>query len=445
MSDTPLQDHFADLVRSVTGQLTADEVLLANLAAETTDFVRFNRARVRQPMTIAQAELELTLIRARRRHTVCISLTRHGDEDRRRATDALQRLRAALPQLPEDPYLRFSDDTGHSSRVDRGRLPSAEQAIDDVLRAAEGSDFVGLLSSGPMQRGFASSLGAFHWHAVDAFLLDWSLYHAQDKAVKCGWSGRDWDTAALAREMAQAREQLIHLAKPARTLSPGEYRAYLAPAAVEDLVGMLNWDGLSARAQRSRHSCVQRLVDGEATLSPMLTVSEDTAGGLAPAFDEAGYTRPPRVALIEAGRHVGSMVSPRTAAEYGVPSNGAAASERMASLSMAGGALPAQGALQALDTGLAIGNLHYLNFSDRSNGRITGMTRFATFWVEGGRIVAPVNVMRWDDTLYRLLGTELEALTTEPQLRMDNSTYEQRSMGSSRVPGALVSRMAFTL
>ncbi len=42
------------------------------------------------------------------------------------------------------------------------------------------------------------------------------------------------------------------------------------------------------------------------------------------------------------------------------------------------------------------------------------MTRFATFWVEGGRIVAPVNVMRWDDTLYRMLGENLEALTDQP-------------------------------
>lgn len=40
--------------------------------------------------------------------------------------------------------------------------------------------------------------------------------------------------------------------------------------------------------------------------------------------------------------------------------------------------------------------LWYLNFSDRPGGRITGMTRFASFWVEDGRIVAPLNVMRFD-------------------------------------------------
>jgi predicted Zn-dependent protease len=112
---------------------------------------------------------------------------------------------------------------------------------------------------------------------------------------------------------------------------------------------------------------------------------------------------------------------------------------------MAGGALPADDVLAALDTGLWIGNLHYLNFSDRSSGRITGLTRFATFWVEHGKIVGPANVMRFDDTLYRVLGSELEALTSEPEWMMGSGTYGQRSVQTSRVTGALLSGFSLTL
>ena len=102
-------------------------------------------------------------------------------------------------------------------------------------------------------------------------------------------------------------------------------------------------------------------------------------------------------------------------------------------------------ALAALDTGLLVGNLWYLNYSDRPAARITGMTRFATFWVEDGRIVAPVDVLRCDDTLYRMLGRNLEALTRETDLRLESSTYVQRALSSVRVPGALLSAMTFTL
>jgi predicted Zn-dependent protease len=98
-----------------------------------------------------------------------------------------------------------------------------------------------------------------------------------------------------------------------------------------------------------------------------------------------------------------------------------------------------------LHTGIYIGNLWYLNFSDRSACRMTGMTRFASFWVEDGRIRAPLNVMRFDDTAYRVLGENLEALTRERDLVPGTSTYGERSTLSFRTPGALVREFALTL
>jgi predicted Zn-dependent protease len=73
------------------------------------------------------------------------------------------------------------------------------------------------------------------------------------------------------------------------------------------------------------------------------------------------------------------------------------------------------------------------------------MTRFATFWVEHGKIVAPVDVLRFDDTLYRVLGENLEDLTRETEFILDAGTYQSRQLASVRLPGALVKEMAFTL
>src|SRR5205807_5910346 len=120
-------------------------------------------------------------------------------------------------------------------------------------------------------------------------------------------------------------------------------------------------------------------------------------------------------------------------------------SEMPESLDMAGGELPMADALAALDTGLYIGNLWYLNFSDRPACRVTGMTRFASFWAENGKIVAPVNVMRFDDSVFRLFGDRLLALTSERELVVNGETYRNRSVSSMRLPGAVVSEMAFTL
>jgi predicted Zn-dependent protease len=440
-----MRELFFTLADHACAGLQGAEVLLLNFSGEVTDFVRFNHAQVRQPMTVRQAQLGLTLIDGRRRNEVTLALAGTPLQDRGTVTAAVQSLRAELAQLPEDPYLLYSTAATQSERVEAGALPDAAAAIGDVVEAARGTDLVGLLASGPVMRGFASSAGARHWHAVDAFLLDWSLYHAGDKAVKCAWSGRAWDRAELGRRIDEARQQLAHLGTSPRTIEPGEYRAYLAPAAVDELLWMLNWGGVSEKAQRTKQSCVQKLVEGQAAFSPLVGIAEDIAGGLAPAFDEAGFTKPARVDLVLDGRHCGSMVSPRTGAEYGIASNGAGDDEGMAAMAVGAGTLPEADALDVLGTGLYVGNLHYLNFSDRAGGRVTGMTRFATFWVENGRIAAPVNVMRWDDTLYRMLGDNLEALTDRPHWILDNRTYGQRSVQTSRVPGALLRKMAFTL
>src|SRR5207245_7995562 len=112
---------------------------------------------------------------------------------------------------------------------------------------------------------------------------------------------------------------------------------------------------------------------------------------------------------------------------------GASGGEMPESLDMAAGSLPTTEVLRRLDTGVYINNVHYLNYSDRTACRITGMTRFATFWVENGVIQAPLNVMRFDETLYRMLGEHLLGLTSERDLVLSTSTYYQRSTGGSRV------------
>jgi len=185
--------------------------------------------------------------------------------------------------------------------------------------------------------------------------------------------------------------------------------------------------------------------DRAATLHPGVSIAENIADGIAPAFQDDGFARPGSVPLLAEGRLVGSLVSPRTAKEFALETNGANASEAPEALDMAAGDLPLADALAALDTGICVGNLWYLNFSDRPACRVTGMTRFASFWVEHGRIVAPVNVMRFDDSVFRLLGDRLVGLTAERELVVNSDTYRARNVASMRLPGAVVSEMAFTL
>jgi predicted Zn-dependent protease len=354
-------------------------------------------------------------------------------------------LRETVADLPDDPHLDFATDI-HSSRVVRsGRLPASERVIATVLDAAEGLDLVGIYAAGPVYRGFANSLGQRNWHEVTSFNLQWSLYHRADKAVKTAYSGFEWSDQAFTSKMRGARQRLALLAVPARSLEPGSYRAYLTPTAMEEIAGMLCWGGFSGRALATRQSCLFRMQEGAAEFDAAISFSENTAHGVAPSFQDEGYARPAAVPLVREGRLVGSLVSPRTAKEFALAPNGANAAESPESLDMSPGELAGDDALAALDTGLYIGNLWYLNFSDRPACRVTGMTRFASFWVDKGRIVAPVNVMRFDDSVFRLFGERLVGLTSESELIVSDQSYGARSVSSMRLPGAVISEMAFTL
>jgi len=440
-----MKDLFFTVVDFAISQLRSEEVLLANFSGEVSDFVRFNHARIRQPMTVRQAYLTLQLIDGRRHDRTTLSLAGNADEDRAAISAAIASMRADLPALPEDPYLLYSTAAATSATERRGRMPNPAEAIEVLTTAGKGLDMVGILAAGPVVRGFASSLGSRHWHAVDSFLLDWSVFQSGDKAVKASYAGQRWDVAEVTARVEATRSQLPHLARSPRTIGPGGYRAYLAPAAIDELLWMLSWGGVSAKAQRTQQSVLQDLVEGRRSLSEQVNLREHIAGGLAPAFDDAGFARPDEVALIRGGSHAGSLVCPRTAQEYGIESNGADDGESMRSMELAAGPLPRGDALRALDTGVFVSNLHYLNWSDRSTCRITGMTRFATYWVEHGEIVAPLSVMRFDDSLYRMLGTELETLDNETDWILNNGTYGSRSVETSRVPGALLKELRLTL
>ena len=440
-----MREYFYRLAGLLDGAMRGGEQYTCWLAAEASDFVRFNRSAIRQAGHVAQRYLTLSLIDGLRHAKCTLALAGDLELDRPLIDGAIGDLRAQLPALPEDPHLLLATDVQSSERSVEARLPDSAAIVEEVLRAAQGFDLVGILAAGPIWRGFANSFGQRNWHQAASFHLDWSLYHSRDKAVKASYAGFAWDGAAFREKFDDAVQKLALLGREPVSIPPGAYRAYLAPAALNEIIGMLNWGCVSEKSLRTRQSPLCRMRDEGLQLNRAVTLAENTAGGLAPAFQGDGFIKPERVVVLEQGRLAGSMVSPRSAKEYGIVTNGADAGETMTSIALAAGDLPMAQALQRLGTGVFISNLWYLNFSDRMNARLTGMTRFATFWVEHGEIKAPLNVMRFDDSLFRMLGENLIALTRERELIVDSDSYGARSTGSALLPGALIEDFTFVL
>lgn len=437
-----MQTYFHALADYLQNQLQGKEQYTCWFSAEDSDFVRFNRGAIRQPGHVHQIYLALKLINGQRHANSTSTLSGHLQTDHTALDKMLANLREQLPDLPEDPHLLISTEQNSSEHIIVSRLPATSAIVDDILALAHAYDFVGILAAGALYRGFANSYGQRNWHETANFNLDWSLYQTRDKAVKTAYAGFDWDNAVFTDKFQTAVAQLENLKREPVTIKSGTYRVYLTPTALGELVSMLNWDGFSEKSLRTKQSSLRRMRDEGLQLNPMLTLTENTAEGLAPGFQGEGFIKPEHITLLDHGRLVNSMVAPRTAKEYGLATNG---SETLASLDIAAGELPLSQILAELGTGIFISNLWYLNFSDRANCRVTGMTRFATFWVENGEIIAPLNVMRFDDSLFRILGENLLALTSEREWLIDNDSYGERGTNSARLPGALVKDFTFVL
>lgn len=438
-----LRDFFFDLADAVKAMLRPGEIFTAWLQAEESDFIRFNRTRARQAGAVHQVELRLDLIEGRRHAAMQCSLSGGLDEDLPVVRDLLERLRGQRALTDDDPYLEFATGVHSSEEIRGGSLPAREEVMRSVAEAAAGLDLVGLWSAGPVYRGFANSFGQRNWYAASSFNFDWSCHLGGDQAVKAQYAGFEWDAAALAARMDEVRSQIELLKRPMHTVERGAYRSYLAPEALMELCSLLGWEAFGLKAHRTLQTPLLRMSQQDTRLSASVTLSENTEGGVAPGFTEAGFLKPPRVALIEGGVHCGCLVSPRSAREYGVAVN--AGHECPESLDLAAGDLARTDVLARLDRGLYVSNLWYTNFSDRNDARITGLTRYACFWVENGRLVAPVNVMRFDDSLYRMFGEGLIGLTAEREFILDPDTYERRSVASMHLPGALVDGFRLTL
>ncbi|PXB94799.1 Zn-dependent protease, partial [Pseudomonas aeruginosa] len=99
------RQHFEALAEDLRRHLAEGEDFTLWYSAEDSEFIRFNRARVRQAGRVRQASALLRLIRDERQASLDLTLSGAPEEDRQRLAEGLRQLRQSLAWIPADPYL----------------------------------------------------------------------------------------------------------------------------------------------------------------------------------------------------------------------------------------------------------------------------------------------------------------------------------------------------
>ena len=440
-----MRAYFQKISEYLFNNLETNEILILNFDAEQTDFVRFNHAKIRQAGNVNQATLTLSLILKRKSLNSIIRLSLDYQKDSVLLLRTLHYLRREIPELPHDPYLMYERNINSFDMDASDNALNAFDMTSSILDNCSSLDMVGILSSGVMMKGFSNSLGQFNWHENQSFNFDWSMYTKSGKAIKQNYSNHAWDDKTFHSLIDESKQKLNVIDNKEYAIKPGEYKVYLSPSALNEIVDMLSWGGFSYKANKIGSSPLHSMMKGEKKFHNMVTFTEDLTNGISPKFHSDGFVKPALTELIVDGEYKTSLISPRSALEYSVNHNAAEYYESPVSINLKEGSIQSDKILDNLRDGIYISNLWYLNFSDMNKGRITGLTRFGCFKVTNGEYQGPINTMRFDETVYNIFGDKLVGLTNKKQLLIDSSTYEERSTHSSTIPGAIVDDFKMTL
>lgn len=436
---------FKKFSNNVFSSLESDEDLTLNYSAENSLFARYSNAKVRQATHVNQAVVECKIIKGNKTISFAMNFAGELEKDYKNFEKLLVQNKKFMEGLSDDPYL-VRPTSGENS-CEETSIPSLndEEVMLLISKNSSGVDLAGLLASGEMVRASANSKGQYHWFKTKNFSLDYSLYNSRQKAVKSLYAGQIFNEEDFKINLSDAKTKLSLMDRPSKKVDRGAYRVYFAPSAVGELMGILGWSGVSMGAHQRGQGPFKKLWEKKEKLSPKFNLVEDFSIGLSPRFNEIGEVAPKYISLIEKGELKNFLISSRTANEYKLTSNFASPGEGFRSPVIKEGTLSRDKILSTLGTGLYISDLHYLNWSDRESARLTGMTRYACFWVENGEIISPIEDLRFDESLYNIFGNALVDLTDFSEMAPSTGTYFERNIGGMKTPGIIVSEFKFTL
>ena len=440
-----MEKLFNNISKKILNCIKNDEHLKLSISGEKSQFIRFTQSKVRQSGIVEDASLSMSLIQNGKTCEATFTLTGNVEKDIEKALKELIYLRNEIHTLPKDPFVIIPENTGSSIENNTGVLLPYKNAVDSLIPSMKNVDLAGIWASGNIFIGNANSAGQKHWFSTDSFSLDYSLITPDERMVKGTYAGKKWDQNEYESNMFNSIEKLHMMEKTGKKIQPGKYRTYIAPAGVAEIVDMFSWGGIGEASIQQGDSSLCKMRNKNVKMSPCFSLREDFTSGMVPRFNYNGELAPEKMDLILSGSLTNTLISSRTAKEYNVKSNFASENESMRSPYISVGDLDENDVLSALDKGIYLSNLHYLNWSDRAGGRITGMTRYACFWVENGKIIAPIENMRFDDSIYNFFGENLEEMTNKAHFHPTVQTYDGRELGGVTCPGILLKSFDLTL
>jgi predicted Zn-dependent protease len=391
-------------IRKLTEKLVelsaADEIEVSASGGETTH-LRFARNTPSTSGTFRGTTVTVKSTIGRRSGSVSLNQF-DGDslESAVRRSEEIARLSPEdpehMPALGPQTHLEVKAYSEETARSGPAALPDgAARCIGDAMKR-------GLTAAGYMEvsAGFtalASSSGLFAHHAATSTFFAETVRTADGRGSGwAGMSGNRMDEIDFGRVSAVAIDKAVASADP-KPLDPGKYVTVLEPACVAPLISRMvrSMDARSADEGRSFFAAAgdgTRM--GEKLFPESVTIYSDPSDPLAPArpWGEDGLPQARRT-WIDRGQVATLSYSRYWAAQKGVEPVPMATN-----FLMRGGDASVEDLIRSVERGVLVTSLWYIRDVDPRTLLLTGLTRDGVFWIEGGKVVRPVQNFRWNDS-----------------------------------------------
>jgi len=216
----------------------------------------------------------------------------------------------------------------------------------------------------------------------------------------------------------EAAGRAISSKKPVE-IEPGEYEVVLLHYAVAELISMMNWTGISARAAEEGRSWLANNI-GKKILSDKITIVDDPFDPRSStrSFDFEGFPKS-KMILVDKGVPVDVVYDSYYATKTGHKNTGHALPASSGAHPLAlnvvveGGTSTVDEMVSKIKKGVLVSRFWYTNIMRPLEQEFTGMTRDGLFLIENGKIVSGLKNMRVTDSIIRIFAgvEEVENVT----------------------------------
>ena len=361
-----------------------------------TDFLRFFKSEINYNISKQAKSLWATVYKGKKNYSFAIS-----DPDELKLKNNITRALDIIDRLPEDPdFVDIEDNLDKGlehkkiNNIEKVPLDTKIEILNKISQSVDPFNFkiYGTFICNYETDYIVNSNGVNKKMYSSPIMLDLKAVSEKNEVTVIeSYGSEDINSFDLKTFISHLKAKVETASTQIIDVEPDHYEVILAPRCIAEFFGFLVWGGMSAGAYDRKMSFFQDKLNQQVFPETInLTDNPEYPGIINYEYNSEGHLYR-KLKLIEKGVFKNFLVDNYYSHKTGLEKNGNEAN----CLVLEAGDKNLAEMIKSVKKGLYISNLHYMNYINRKETSVTGLTRDGTFLIEDGILKNVVNNLRY--------------------------------------------------